>query len=81
MPTVIVEDGFRLVIFTHDHGPAHVHVIKNRSQIRIILGAGNKLPRLDEVIGKIGNKDVQKAYSLVLKHHGKLIATWKKYHK
>ena len=31
-PTVLREDGFRLVIYTRDHDPAHVHVFKAENE-------------------------------------------------
>ena len=30
MPTVLRRDGFDVMIYTHDHAPAHVHVWKAR---------------------------------------------------
>lgn len=37
MPTVFIEDGFRFMIHTGDHPPAHCHVYKagNMAQVNI----------------------------------------------
>lgn len=35
MPTVVREAGFEILIYTADHGPAHVHVFKDRAQAKI----------------------------------------------
>jgi Domain of unknown function (DUF4160) len=39
MPTIIREDGFRVVIYPNDHIPAHVHVLKGGGEVRIDLGS------------------------------------------
>jgi len=31
MPTIIRQEGFRIVIYPNDHFPAHVHVIKDKA--------------------------------------------------
>jgi hypothetical protein len=28
MPTILSQDGFDVMIFSNDHAPAHVHVLK-----------------------------------------------------
>jgi hypothetical protein len=43
MPTIIREEGFRIVIYPNDHLPAHVHVIKSDGEIRIELGTEKPL--------------------------------------
>jgi len=37
MPTVLQEDGFDVMIYTHDHEPKHVHVFRAEGEITINL--------------------------------------------
>jgi Domain of unknown function (DUF4160) len=38
MPTIIKQDGFRVVMYPNDHIPSHVHVYKGGGEVRINLG-------------------------------------------
>ena len=49
MPTIIKEDGFRIVIWPNDHLPPHVHVFKGNAEVKIELVE----PKVFSVEGKI----------------------------
>ncbi len=76
MPTIIKEDGFRIVIWPNDHLPPHVHIFKGDAEVKIELVE----PKVFSVEGKIGNKDLAKALSLVIVYRVELLAKWKKIH-
>jgi hypothetical protein len=90
MPTIIRQDGFRIVIYPNDHLPAHVHIIKGDGEIRCDIGSvvvdsssGEESltpPSLMTVTGKISDKDVGKALSLVQEHQKKLLDKWSEIH-
>jgi Domain of unknown function (DUF4160) len=82
MPTIIREDGFRVVIYPNDHIPAHVHVLKGGGEVRIDLGSikGSIAPSLMSVSGKISDKDVAKALRLVDKNQSELLDEWSRIH-
>ena len=80
MPTIIQQDGFRIVIYPNDHTPAHVHVLKADGEVRIDLGNEKILPSLRSVRGKISDKDVMKALSLVAEYQIELLAKWSEIH-
>ena len=82
MPTIIRQDGFRIVIYPNDHVPAHVHVLKGDGEVRIDLGSIEPLlsPSLMSVTGKISDKDVAKALSLVREHQIELLEKWSEIH-
>jgi hypothetical protein len=80
MPTVIRQDGFRIVIYTNDHLPAHVHVIKANAEIRIQLGSEGESPQLLTIDGDISNKEVAKALYLVKEHQIELLNKWREIH-
>ena len=46
MPTVHRAQGFRFVIFTNDHEPAHVHAVSGEGEAKIELGATSGAPAL-----------------------------------
>lgn len=37
MPTVLIVNGFKVMIYTHDHEPGHVHVFKGEGEVIISL--------------------------------------------
>ena len=88
MPTIIKQDGFRIVIYPNDHLPSHVHVIKGDGEVRISLGSVadedseeiSISPSLITVTGKISDKDVAKALSLVTEHQIDLLDKWSEIH-
>lgn len=82
MPTVIRQNGFRIVIYSNDHLPCHVHAIKGDGEVRIDLGcsAPPTPPSLMSVMGKISDKDVTKALFLVSEHQIELLAKWSEIH-
>jgi hypothetical protein len=90
MPTIIRQDGFRIVIYPNDHLPAHAHIIKADGEVRIDLGSvtidlssGEEsltLPSFIDVTGKISDRDVKKALSLVKEHQKKLLDKWSEIH-
>jgi Domain of unknown function (DUF4160) len=80
MPTIIKQDGFRIVIYPNDHTPAHVHVLKADGEVRIDLRNEKTLPSLMSVRGKISDKDVMRALSLVTEYQIELLAKWEEIH-
>ena len=76
MPTIIKQDGFRIVIWPNDHLPPHVHVFKSDAEVKIELVE----PKVFNVEGKISNKDLVKALNLVIGHQVELLEKWKEIH-
>ena len=76
MPTVIKQDGFRIVIWPNDHLPPHVHVFKGDSEVKIALVE----PKVFNIEGKISNKDISKSLSLVIEYQVKLLEKWREIH-
>jgi hypothetical protein len=82
MPTIIRQDGFRIVIYPNDHLPAHVHILKGDGEVRISLGSQEPptSPSLMTVMGKISDKDIAKGLYLVKEHQIELLAKWSEIH-
>lgn len=70
--------GFRLVIYTLDHEPAHVHVT-GPGQAKINLRGADGAPELIESVG-ISRADLRRLMSEVTEHQGRLLAEWERIH-
>ncbi len=78
MVTVLREAGFRFVIYTDDHEPAHVHVIGD-GELKVALRDGDALPQLVRAIGmKAGDR--RKAMDIVRANQSMLLARWQEIH-
>jgi hypothetical protein len=51
MPTICRKQGYRVVIYTNDHRPAHVHVIKKPREAVFTLHCPHGPPELRESKG------------------------------
>lgn len=41
MGTILLLDGWRVMIYTRDHGPAHVHLVSPEARIKVWLNCPN----------------------------------------
>jgi uncharacterized protein DUF4160 len=78
MVTVHRAYGFRFVIFSNDHSPAHVHVFGQGGEARIVLEGPGGIT-LDWVAG-ISRGDVRKLMQEVQREQERLIAMWRTIH-
>ncbi len=70
--------GFRFVIYTFDHEPAHVH-ITGAGQAKINLTGSDGKP---EVLHSVGIKraDMRRLMDQVTEHQAHFLAEWEKIH-
>jgi hypothetical protein len=78
MPQVLVQNGFRVMIYPNDHRPAHVHVYKS-GLVVIRLNNRRTPPSIREVVG-MSRKDTRDALLLVTEHKEALVKEWRKIH-
>ena len=78
MPTLFRQDGFRVVIYTDDHEPSHVHVLKGETEVEIDLGSETKPPTIVFSRGK--RSDAKKALALVIDRQTNLLEAWRTIH-
>ena len=78
MPTLFRQDGFRVVIYTDDHEPPHVHVLKGETEVKIDLGSGTKPPTIVFSRGK--QSDAKQALALVIDRQTNLLEAWRTIH-
>lgn len=70
--------GFRFVIYTQDHEPAHVHVT-GPGQAKIDLGVGDGVVRPIFSIG-IKRHDMRRLLSEVRLHRDAFLSEWRRIH-
>jgi Domain of unknown function (DUF4160) len=70
--------GFRFVIYTADHEPAHVHVTGDGHAKINLLGAGGT-PELVFSIG-IKRADMRRLHNEVLAHRDDFLREWERIH-
>ena len=76
MPTLVREAGFDVRIYTLDHPPPHVHVVKAGAVVKIALDTCQAV----EIVGRISSLDVKRAEALVARHADFLRSQWKRIH-
>ena len=79
MATILRTNGFSFRIYTNDHEPPHVHVIKADGEAIIELGDENSPPNIRE-IHRMRDRDVAIAYKLVEQFKAKLLNGWREIH-
>ncbi|PZR35814.1 DUF4160 domain-containing protein [Caulobacter segnis] len=78
MVTVLRVEGLRIVIFSNDHEPAHVHVFGDgEAKINLLGDEGNA-----ELVWTVGfsRADVRRAVAVVDDHREMLLTRWSEMH-
>ena len=78
MITVLRADGFRIVIFSDDHEPAHVHVFGD-GEAKVNLAGAEGRPELIWAVG-MKRADIRKCMRLVEAEREALIIRWNELH-
>lgn len=78
MVTIYRAHGLRVIIFTDDHEPAHVHVFGD-GQVKINLIGPDGVPSLVWTQGMKGN-DVRRAVQIVQDQQEAFLAKWREIH-
>ena len=70
--------GFRIVIHTQDHEPAHVHIVgSGRAKINLLGATGR--PEVVSIVG-IKKSDVRNLLAEVTEHRDRFIQEWERIH-
>ena len=65
--------GFEVRIYSHDHGPPHVHVFKGNAELRIYLGDEHSP---EWVFGRMKASDERLALRIVSKRRWQYLQRW-----
>ena len=79
MPTVLRTSGFQVRIYTDDHVPMHVHIIKADEEAVIYLGSENEAPNIREN-RSMKPVNLRRALRLVAENQAHLIEKWREIH-
>ena len=79
MPTVLRREGFVIRIYTDDHAPAHVHVIRAEHEVIIHLGEVTTKPWVRENKG-MRQQAMREALRIVAEHQAELLDAWSHIH-
>ncbi len=78
MPRIIEIEGYRVVVYTRDeHPPAHVHVEKTGSTIKIMLG--ENAVEVHSYKGEPSRREIRRAAEIVAEYLAQCWAIWKEY--
>ena len=78
MPTVLDINGYKVVIYTDDHTPAHVHVRKSGGEVRIRIKC--EPVELLRVQGPISDREIRTAFEIVGENREMLLKKWNEIH-
>ena len=78
MPTVLRKDGFRVMIPTHDHPPAHEHCYRGDALVVVILPTATSDATIREVGRAAKPRDVSDAVRIVNENRSLLWNKWNK---
>jgi hypothetical protein len=78
MVTVLRAEGLRVVIFTNDHEPAHVHVFGD-GEAKIDLCGASGVPELVWADG-MTRSEVRRALRVVASRQSQLLMRWERIH-
>ena len=73
MATILRVGKLRVMIYSNDHPPAHVHIVGPNGSARVRLGEADRLPLLLENQGTL-------ALRAVLEHRDQLTEAWNRIH-
>ena len=77
MPTVFQQDGFEIRIYSNDHNPPHVHVMKAGGELKFILGSESEETFLDKVLSPMKRRDAREALEIVKEQRTFLLKKWR----
>jgi hypothetical protein len=77
MPTVFRQDGFQIRIYSNEHLPPHVHVLKAGGELKFILGSEFEEPCLDKELSPMKGADARKASVIVKEQQMYLLEKWR----
>jgi len=79
MPTNLRFGGLRVVIYTNDHPPPHVHVIGPGADARIALGGEGERPALITNEG-LSRRELERALAEIGRNRVLLLQRWREIH-
>jgi hypothetical protein len=79
MPTVLWIGNLRVVVYSNDHRPAHVHVIGQGNETVFELNRPQGAVTLRENYG-FGRRELARIESALIQHLAELLNAWERIH-
>jgi hypothetical protein len=79
MPEIFREHGFRFFVFPNDHGPPHVHVVKDGFSANIAIGSADSTPRVTRQ-GRMSEHWARQALKILTRRQREAIEAWEAIH-
>lgn len=76
MPTILIEGGYRFIIFVDDHSPAHTHVRYQGN--KVVIEFENEI-RVRNISG-MNRRTLARAIRIVERERDFFVAEWRKIH-
>lgn len=76
MPKILEVNGYKFYIYTNDHLPEHVHVVKSGHEVKVVL-----VPELT-ITANYGfkSKELRKVIEIIIDHYEFIIEKWHETH-
>ncbi len=78
MATLFRIGSYRIVVYSNDHGPPHVHAV-GEGHARFDLGQGPDAVCLMEQ-GGVSIRDLRRIAGAIVDRHAECISGWRKFH-
>ena len=79
MATVVRVGKLRVIVYSRDHPPPHVHVVGPRGQAKILVDGPEGHPRLEWNLG-LSRRELARALAIVADHRELILTEWKRIH-
>ena len=79
MPTIFRQYGFRVMIYTSDHIPAHVHIYYGDALLIVNLGESVEAIEIRDNFGMKRN-DARRAIEICEENHATFLQEWREIH-
>ncbi len=79
MPTILRVRGLRVVIYMNDHRPPHVHILGQRREAKVALGAEGERPSVVYNEG-LSRGELADALVEIDRNRGLLMQRWREIH-
>ena len=79
MATVVRIGRLRVMVYSRDHPPPHVHVVAPRGQAKVLVDGPEGHPRLVWNLG-LSRRELAQALAVIEDHRALILAEWKRVH-
>jgi hypothetical protein len=77
--TVVRIGKLRVMVYSRDHPPPHVHVVAPRGQAKILVDGPEGHPKLEWNLG-LSRRELTQALTAIEDHRELILAVWKRVH-